>query len=80
MNFDLTQMLTGHGCFNAYLNRIARAPSAGCTHCTQQGVENETKDDAEHTLMQYEAFEHDREKLIREIDSFGPKDLILIIT
>lgn len=31
--FHLTQLLTGHGCFGAYLSRIGKAPSARCPYC-----------------------------------------------
>lgn len=31
--FHLTQFLTGHGCFGAYLRRIGRLPSATCPYC-----------------------------------------------
>lgn len=33
MSFHLTQLLTGHGCFNWFLKRFGRAPSDGCSHC-----------------------------------------------
>ncbi|XP_020298866.1 uncharacterized protein LOC109863094 [Pseudomyrmex gracilis] len=33
MTFHLTQMVTGHGCFNEYLYRIGKAESERCSHC-----------------------------------------------
>lgn len=33
MNYHMTQLLTGHGCFNAYLQRIKKIESAMCTYC-----------------------------------------------
>jgi len=32
MYFHLTQLMTGHGCFNRYLWKINRSLSAGCSH------------------------------------------------
>uniref|UniRef100_A0A2S2NUP1 Retrovirus-related Pol polyprotein from type-1 retrotransposable element R1 2 n=1 Tax=Schizaphis graminum TaxID=13262 RepID=A0A2S2NUP1_SCHGA len=44
-SYYLTQMLTGHGCFQAYLHRFARTESAHCLSC------GDTIDDAEHTFF-----------------------------
>lgn len=44
-SFHLTQMLTGHGCFEAYLFRFKRRKSPACLDC---GAE---EDDAEHTIF-----------------------------
>jgi len=30
INYHLTQLLTGHGCFNAYLQRMKKVESAMC--------------------------------------------------
>jgi len=38
-------MLTGHGCFQAYLYRFARAESAHCLSC------GDATDDVEHTFF-----------------------------
>ncbi|XP_014614767.1 PREDICTED: uncharacterized protein LOC106792768 [Polistes canadensis] len=43
--FHTTQLMTGHGCFPAYLYRICRAASPRCFYC---GVD---EDDADHTLI-----------------------------
>ncbi|XP_043501613.1 uncharacterized protein LOC122523803 [Polistes fuscatus] len=48
--FHTTQLMTGHGCFPAYLYGIRRADSPQCFHC---GAEN---DDAEHTLIECPAW------------------------
>lgn len=45
--FHLTQVLTGHGCFRAYLHSHARARSATCLWCP--GIE----EDAKHTKFRY---------------------------
>lgn len=57
MNYSLTQILTGHGCFNAYLERIKKLESALCTYC--EGF----IDDAEHTLCQCEEWNTEREEM-----------------
>lgn len=44
-SYHLTQLLTGHGSFAAYLNRIGRAVDRTCQHC------GEHTDDARHTLF-----------------------------
>jgi len=44
LTFPVTQLLTGHGCFGSYLQRIRRAEIATCPFC---GVEDDTP---EHTL------------------------------
>jgi len=76
MTYRLTQIFTGHGCFNRFLHRIGRAQSPGCSHCGFPGEENEEDDDAHHTLMRCEAFEGDRERLVRKIGRFEPGDLV----
>ena len=43
--FHMTQALTNHGCFQQYLARMDRAPSAACNHCAGNS------DTAEHTLF-----------------------------
>lgn len=76
MHFHLTQLLTGHGCFNRYLHRISRAPSQGCSHCGPPDDYGEEEDSAHHTLMRCEAFCADRDRLTGEIGSFRPEELI----
>ncbi|XP_050059699.1 uncharacterized protein LOC126550988 [Aphis gossypii] len=43
--YHMTQALTGHGCFQFYLHRFARAASPRCVHCQCPS------DTAEHTLF-----------------------------
>lgn len=62
MTFHLTQLLTGHGCFNTYLYRIQKVDSPICEHCTD-GVE----DSAEHTLAVCSAWQDDRDELTRVV-------------
>jgi hypothetical protein len=44
IDFYMTQCLTGHGCFMAYVKRIGKRQSATCMYCADE-------DDAEHTLF-----------------------------
>ncbi|KAL0880860.1 hypothetical protein ABMA27_002043 [Loxostege sticticalis] len=45
LTFRLTQVLSGHGCFGAYLFKIGREPTAECHHCHRCD-----EDTAQHTL------------------------------
>lgn len=44
VTYRLTQILTGHGCFGEYLNRIGREVTPRCHHC------GDDRDTAQHTL------------------------------
>uniref|UniRef100_A0A2S2QW03 Reverse transcriptase n=1 Tax=Sipha flava TaxID=143950 RepID=A0A2S2QW03_9HEMI len=46
VDFHLTQMLSGHGCFGSYLNRIGKEESLKCHHCPAE------EDDAMHSLFE----------------------------
>lgn len=59
INYHLTQILTGHGCFNAYLHRIQKLESGICTNCEGEGK----IDTVEHTLEECEAWTRQREEL-----------------
>lgn len=63
LTYRLTQLMTGHGCFNKYLARIRKAPNAICSHCGDQ----QDEDDAVHTLIRCPAWNGQREKLRRSI-------------
>lgn len=45
VNFHLTQVLSGHGCFAAYLKRFGKLESSECWYC------GAPTDDAEHTVF-----------------------------
>lgn len=57
ISFHLTQMLTGHGCFGAYLFRFKRRQSPVCVDC---GAE---EDDAEHTVFRCDRWWRPRREL-----------------
>jgi len=72
MSFHLTQLMTGHGCFNRYLRKINRTPYDEFSHCEPPDGYAEVFDDAQHTLVCCEAFRGDRERLVDEIGPFDP--------
>ncbi|CAL1672035.1 unnamed protein product [Lasius platythorax] len=55
--FHLTQLLSGHGCFNAYLYKIRKVEDPACSHC------GGGPDRAEHTLVDCAAWANEREDL-----------------
>nr|XP_012217855.1 PREDICTED: uncharacterized protein LOC105669457 [Linepithema humile] len=57
LEFHLTQVLTGHGCFGDYLCRIGREHTTGCHHCAAG------RDSAQHTLTECEAWTEERRAL-----------------
>ncbi|KAL0809929.1 hypothetical protein ABMA28_010785 [Loxostege sticticalis] len=59
LSYRLTQVLTGHGCFGAYLALIGRELTGRCHHC--DGREEDT---AQHTLESCPAWAREREDLI----------------
>lgn len=61
VTFRLTQVLTGHGCFGAYLNRIGRENTPQCHHCDSD------RDDAQHTLEYCPAWANERTALVSKI-------------
>ncbi|KAI4474423.1 hypothetical protein M0804_014868 [Polistes exclamans] len=63
--FHTTQLMTGHGCFPAYLYGIRRTDSPRCFHC---GAD---RDDAEHTLIECPAWTNARDSLVRELGGGG---------
>lgn len=44
VTYHMSQIITGHGCFNAFLYRIKKIDSPACAHCDGE------YDDAQHTL------------------------------
>lgn len=73
---DLTQLLTGHCCFNRFLYHIGRAPSPGYFYCRSLGSYGEDEEDVFHTLCRYEAFDGYRDVLVLRIGRFEPNDLV----
>jgi hypothetical protein len=65
LDFHLTQALTGHGCFAAFLHRIGKQQDEGCWYCGES-------DDAEHTLFVCEKWDNERLSLMRKTTSWPP--------
>lgn len=63
VNYHLTQLLTGYGCFNSYLQRIEKVDSAMCTYCKR------FVDNAEHTLMVCEKWDVERDAIKLALNS-----------
>ena len=61
VNFYITQFLTGHGSFEAYLYRCNKRNSPSCRHCQTE------EDDVEHTFFACERWTFERQKLHQEI-------------
>ena len=61
VNFYLTQALSGHGCFRAYLKRFKRSSQSSCHFCESE------MDDAEHTLFHCHKWREPRECLQQEL-------------
>jgi len=57
MSFHLTQLMTGHGCFNRFLWKIGKRDSAACDFCDFD------EDDAAHTLKTCSMWNPQRERL-----------------
>ncbi|XP_023223937.1 uncharacterized protein LOC111625128 [Centruroides sculpturatus] len=57
-SFVMTQLLTGHGNFNAYLNRF-RLRESGVCHCDDTAIQ-----DSNHYLLDCSLFDHQRNNLI----------------
>lgn len=58
LSFHATQLVAGHGCFQTYLHRIAKAETATCVFCERED------DSPDHTLQSCENWSEQRELLI----------------
>lgn len=70
MDFHLTQVLSGHGCFSYYTHGIGKKADPTCRHCPS------TPDDAHHTLVECRAWTTEREELEAEIGQLDVGTLI----
>lgn len=73
--FHTTQILTGHGCFAAYLKRFGIQASKACDQC------GFSPDDAEHAFFKCDAWENWRRGICAEIDvdELTPENLVNIM-
>lgn len=67
MNFYLTQMMTGHGVFGEYRDKIGKSETAKCFHCPSP------RDTAQHTMEICAAWDAERREMRRVIK--GPLTL-----
>lgn len=74
LDFHLTQILSGHGCFEAYLYRIGKRTSATCLFC------GEEEDTAEHTFFVCSKWEGERAQTRSVIgQDINPENLTTIM-
>ena len=71
LDFHLTQVLSGHGFFKAYLHRMKKRNTAACTHCKQG------EDDAEHTLFECPKWGEERRQTQEKMDIVLNMDIIV---
>lgn len=71
IDFHLTQALTGHGCFQAYLKRFGKTNSEACVFCAHPA------DDVLHTLFECDAWEERRRTCCIMIEAdISPENLV----
>ena len=72
LTYEMTQVLTGHGCFQSFLHRIGKKASPICAMC-----ESGQEDDAEHTVYRCSEFTDERRRLTEYLGGrFEPENLI----
>lgn len=57
LTYELTQLLTGHGCFGAYRQRIGKSREENCKYCEVEA------DTAKHTFSSCHRWAKDRDKV-----------------
>ncbi|XP_046145587.1 uncharacterized protein LOC123988876 [Osmia bicornis bicornis] len=73
LNYHLTQVLTGHGCFGTYLKEIGKADTDVCWFC------QDATDDPEHFLLNCTRWERQRKKMTDVVGTFVMEDLVKIL-
>lgn len=71
LDFHLSQLLSGHGCFGQYLHRFGKLPEAKCVDC------GETIDDVEHALFRCDRWWINRRELEYNIGGTLEPDTIV---
>lgn len=69
VDYYLTQILTGHGGFYAYLHRFSLSNTDECQYCHQV-------DTAEHTLFECDRWKEERKKIEEKVGRITPENLI----
>ena len=70
VNYYLTQMLTGHGLFCAYLHRMGKVGSPQCRYCGAQ------KDDALHTFFHCGRWVLERGRIDEALGQISPDNIV----
>lgn len=70
VNYYLTQMLTGHGHFQAFLFKIGKVINQKCLYCESPS------DTALHTFFECERWKHRRDMLIERLGSISPDTIV----
>lgn len=72
VTFHLSQMLTGHGCFNYYLHRFGKSPTNECSQC------DISPDDANHAIFECDAWWRLRREacVYLDIDDLTPDNIV----
>lgn len=70
VNYFLTQFLSGHGYFQAYLHKIGKASSPNCRYCGPY------RDDASHTFFSCERWIEERTDLEADTGPINPENVI----
>lgn len=75
VSFYVTQALTGHGCFNSYLQRFKKRERGACDYCES------LEDDAEHTLFICPKWDEQRRVMFSEVGvTVSPENMISLMT
>lgn len=75
LDYHISQFLTDHGCFRAYLHRFRHVDSVQCLYCI------DAEETAEHVLMHCSRFLAEREQLkVLSGDPLSPNGLITAMT
>ncbi|XP_025271324.1 uncharacterized protein LOC112639963 [Camponotus floridanus] len=64
INYRMTQMLSGHGCFRAFLHKIGKEDNSNCLQCVGSSSWNAKEDTANHTMVECLAWHVEREQLL----------------
>ena len=62
LTYRMTQIIVGHGCFEAYLHGIRKSESPICRHC-RAAIDNGV-----HTLLRCPSWDAERENLFATLD------------
>lgn len=69
LSYHLTQVLSGHGCFGAYLFEIGKRDTDACDYCGD-------RDDVRHTFFECPRFEEARMKIYRRTGPLYPVTMV----